>query len=389
MRQAVGVAWYQLRVTFARRWTSYLAVVILIALTGGLAMASVAGARRTQSSYPTFLKSTNPSNLSLTTYDYEGNGPSGLGLERAIAALPDVAHVRSLVSVVAVPLSATGTPRFSTLAQVDLGGSLDGLFSAQDRPVASQGRLSDPRRLDQIVVTASAERILGVRVGESIDLGFYKSSTTNSSTPTRLFVQRVTVSGVAVINSQVLQDDIDRNYGFAFITPALLRKALRLDPASLRPVYYAIQLRRHHPGIGAVEQQLIRVVPHGYVYQFHVDADTINTVELALKPESVALGAFGAIAALVCLLLAVQALSRQLRRRSQERTLMRSLGASPAATLADALVPAGGSILVGTAFAVVVAVALSPLFPLGPVRPIYPGRGSPSTAPCSASAPRP
>ena len=315
MRPAVGVAWYQWRVTLARRAASYLAVVVLIALTGGLAMASVAGARRTQS-YPTFLASTSPSNLSLTTYDYSGNGVTGLGLERAIAALPDVARVRYVVAPPAVPLSASGAPRFATLSRVSLAASPDGLYYTQDRVVASRGHLADPRSLDQVVLTASAAQALGVRVGQSFDLAFYKASTTNSSSPTRLFVQRVTVTGIGVINSQVLLDDIDRNYGFAFITPALLRKDLRLDPGALRPVYYAVQLRRHHPSIAAVEQQLIHVVPHGFVYEFHVDADTLNTVELALKPESVALGAFGAIAALVCLLLAAQALSRQMRRRA-------------------------------------------------------------------------
>jgi hypothetical protein len=42
-----------------------LSVVVLVGLTGGIAMGSLAAARRTQSSYSTFLASTNPSDLGM------------------------------------------------------------------------------------------------------------------------------------------------------------------------------------------------------------------------------------------------------------------------------------------------------------------------------------
>jgi len=57
------VAWYRFRATFGRRWGGLLAIVLLVGLIGGLAMGAVAGARRTQSSFPAFLRSTNPSDL--------------------------------------------------------------------------------------------------------------------------------------------------------------------------------------------------------------------------------------------------------------------------------------------------------------------------------------
>jgi hypothetical protein len=58
MSQVLRVAWYRFRATFARRWGGYLSVVLLV---GGISMGSIAAGRRTQSSYPTFLASTNPS----------------------------------------------------------------------------------------------------------------------------------------------------------------------------------------------------------------------------------------------------------------------------------------------------------------------------------------
>jgi hypothetical protein len=62
------VAWYRFPATFGRRRNGYLAIVLLIGLTGGVAMGSVAAARRTQASFATFLASTNPSDLSLTVF---------------------------------------------------------------------------------------------------------------------------------------------------------------------------------------------------------------------------------------------------------------------------------------------------------------------------------
>src|ERR1019366_5952144 len=62
-RSALRVAWYRCRSTFHHRWTGYLSAVLLMGMLGGVALASMAGARRTESSFPQFLASTNPSDL--------------------------------------------------------------------------------------------------------------------------------------------------------------------------------------------------------------------------------------------------------------------------------------------------------------------------------------
>jgi hypothetical protein len=82
---------------------------------------------------------------------------------------------------------------------------------------------------------------------------------------------------------------------------------------------------------------------------------------------------FGAVAALAALLIALQAISRQLRDADGDLTVLRALGAGPTTIAADALMGILGALVIGSLLAVVVAVALSPLSPLGPVRPVYPG----------------
>jgi hypothetical protein len=177
------------------------------------------------------------------------------------------------------------------------------------------------------------------------------------------------------MNSEVIQDDVDRSYGFAFLTPAMTARAATIDADWKSPVYYAIQLRHGGRDLARVEAQLVRLIPSRFTHEFHDSSSVTATVELAVKPESVALGAFGLIAALVCLMLSVQALSRQLRQGNDERRILQSLGASQSDTFAESMVGVFGTLVVGVTLAVVVAVALSPLGPLGPIRPLYPDRG--------------
>ena len=88
--QGMRVASYRFTATFGRSWGGYLSIVLLIGLVGGLALASLAGARRTASSFGTYLASTNPSNMSLLI-----NAPNET---QAFSRLPDVSHVATYVA---------------------------------------------------------------------------------------------------------------------------------------------------------------------------------------------------------------------------------------------------------------------------------------------------
>jgi hypothetical protein len=277
-----------------------------------------------------------------------------------------------------VPLAANGAPRLSTLSNVFTSGSLDGMNMNQDRLAVVEGRLANPRRADDIVMTASAARILGVRVGQIVPLGFYSDAQTNSSdfgsprVVPRLKVKARLV-GLVVPNTQVVQDDIDRTYGAIFLDQALMQKLNHLEPGELVPALYGVQIDHAHATITQVERELIGVVPRGATYEFHVTSSVESQVELAIKPESVALGAFGTIAALVCLVLAAQAISRLLRRGEPDRRVLRALGARPAAAAFEGLFGVLVAVALGALLAFAVAALLSPFAPLGPVRPVFPG----------------
>ncbi len=379
MGQVLRIAWYRYRATFARQLSSYLTVVLLIGLIGGIGMAALAGARRTQSSYPQFLASTNPSDVTMFVYSGASQFPGKtFSLTKTISHLAGVERVVTALGPQMVPLAANGAPRLSTLSNVFTTGSLDGMMLTQDRLAVVEGRLANPRRADEIVMTASAARILGVRVGQMVPLGFYSDAQTNSpdfGSPRvvpRLKVKARLV-GLVVLNTQLVQDDIDRTYGTVFLDQALMQKLNHLEPGELVPALYGVQIDHAHATITQVERELIGVVPRGAAYEFHVTSSVDSQVELAIKPESVALGAFGAIAALVCLVLAAQAISRLLRRGEEDRRVLRALGASPAAAAFEGLLGVLVAVALGALLAFAVAALLSPFAPLGPVRPVYPG----------------
>src|SRR5271167_3361059 len=121
-RTFMAVAWYRFRATFARRWGGYLAIVLLVGLVGGLAMGAIAGARRTQSSYPTFLASTNPSDMNAAVFSsHGGNAPN---LATKLAHLAGVKRVRVVLAPTLVPLAKNGAPELGVIADLEPGGSL-------------------------------------------------------------------------------------------------------------------------------------------------------------------------------------------------------------------------------------------------------------------------
>ena len=377
----LSVAWYRFRATFHRHWPGLLAIVLLLGLVGGLAMASIAGARRTQSSYSTFLASTNPSDLTVSAGSPNSSASSGSReLTTKIAHLAGVKRVRDLVAPTVIPLGPNGAPRVQLADVLQVYGSLDGELFKQDRMTTVQGRKANPNQADEIVMTASAAQILGVHVGQLVPLGFYTNAQTELpgfGTPgvdPSLRVQAKLV-GIVVLNNQVVQDDVDRAYGFVVLTPALIREVAAISSVAATPVLYGLQLDHGGRDVSAVEQAFIRALPANSAYEIHVTSRVVAQVDLAIKPESVALGVFGAIAALVALVLGVQGISRQLRLDDDDRRILRALGATQLASAGDGLIGVFGAVLLGSLLAAVVAVGLSPLAPLGPVRPVYPNPG--------------
>jgi hypothetical protein len=355
-----------------------LSLVLLIGLVGGLSMGALAAARRTESSFPTFLASTNPSNLSLGTalwnpalgYTTGYNAP----LVAAIARLPHVRRAESYAAIYSEPIGANGQPTAAAeKANFDVNGSVDGLYFNQDRVTVVKGRMADPKRANEIMMTVGAADSLDLHVGQTVTWGTYANSQFESANAPPALHERLTLVGTVVLNNAVVQDETDANGPTTVIfTPALTR---RLDNCCANYTFTYLQLDQGSRDVPAVEAELERVIPSKLPHDFDDTSIDVTKAQNAIKPEAIALGVFGLIAALAAILIAGQVIGRQFGFWAQEERTLRALGADPLMTAGDGLLGIMGAVVVGAVLAVAVAVALSPLAPLGPVRPYYPDPG--------------
>jgi putative ABC transport system permease protein len=370
----LAVCWYRFRVTLRRRVAGYLGLVVLIALLGGVALGSLAAARRTQSSFPAFLAGTNPSDLFVN--DFSATNTPSIDFAAALARLPHVEHVASWGLPNVLRLGPDGKP-FGPNPDLTTSGvftvvSTDGLYRAQDRATLSSGRWADPSRSDEAVMSAPAARVLGVPVGGTLRLGFYTDAASNrpnyeTDPGPAVFEANIKVVGIVTFNREVVQDDIDQFPTYVLLSPRLAPR-LKQCCGEGNGVMVGLQLDHGSRSVPAVESEIGHALPQARITA--LTSSELAKAERAIEPASIALAVFGLIAALATLLVAGQVIGRQLRSRAAERAVLRGFGASPSATVLDPLVGITAAIVAGACAAALVAALASPLAPIGVVRSV-------------------
>jgi FtsX-like permease family len=373
-------AWYRLTVTLRRRWAGYLGLVLIIGLTGGVALGAAAAARRTESSFPVFLASTNPSDL---TVQYQASPSAGLPpFARVVEGLPLVRHAESAIEPVADVLGPGGAPLPASIAAsltVASVASVDGLYFDQDRVGVLAGRMANPASRYEVMMNARAASLLGLRVGELVPIGFYTDAQAGSPGYGTARVRPVVriearITGLVEFNDELVQDDTDRPQGDLVFTPALTKTLLAAGTSS-GISWYGLKLDGGTGSVPAVEREADARLGAGGAAWFRVASADEAQVQSSIEPDWIALAAFAVIALAVTLLVGAQAIARQVRTGDADRMVLRALGAGPAMVAADSLLGLLGAVTAGALLAVAVAVAFSPVAPIGPVRPVYPAPG--------------
>jgi hypothetical protein len=388
------LAWFRFGRTLRQRLGDYVTVLLLIGVVGGLGMGAVAGARRTQAAFPVFLRASHASDLQIQFFRLGSAQPGSTfsgppisanlyspALTRDLGHLPNVSRVAVLTNMFISPVGAHGVPRLPEPLQtneISEVGSVNGQFFTQDKVIADQGRLPDPSRLDEVAVTSRAATLLHWHLGQSIPMdafSFEQVATSGNGPPKSPPVLRFTakIVGIVALNDAVVNDAVDQYPTYLIFTPALTERMIALKGAGFS--IYTLRLKHGSRDVGAVERELINALPPGSFYTFHVTSVVEGEAQRAIKPESIALGVFGAICFVAALLLAGQAVSRTLRRNAQDLYVLRALGASLAMTTVDALIGIFGAILAGAILAGTLCVGLSPIAPVGAVRQIDPAPG--------------
>ena len=256
-------------------------------------------------------------------------------------------------------------------------GSLGAEYFTQDKLAVTQGRMANPRKADEFVMTAAAEKLTGWHVGQAVPMYFYSianASENDFGTAKVKPAVRVTehLVGTVVLSSQVVLDEVDRYPTLAIFTPALTDP---LVAATGDYMDYNLKLDHGAQSVSVVEREIINALPKGTTYNFHVTSSVTQQVNRSIEPEAIALAVFGLIAALATLVIAGGLLARTLSSEADDFAALRALGANRQTVVAAALLGAMGAVIAGSVLALIVGVILSPIGPIGPVRAVYPNGG--------------
>jgi putative ABC transport system permease protein len=360
-------------------WRQALALALVGGLLGAVALGAVAGARRTATAYNRYLVSVNASDVFVNV---PGTLP-GMAATRPvtlISSLPGVISHATYIGLNGLPV-VHGTVDDSFLTN-SVNGSLDGEYFSQDRATVLAGRLPPQGSTSTVVLTPAIAKLFGTGVGGTVSY-LFRPLDAQGQPAGKPFTRSYRVAAIAEV-PPALVDESDQAEG-SILPPGATRQLL--------PEYFyawiGLRLARGTAGIGELQGQLSALAAglqrqEQQAMHRNVSAPTFsinrsdvirNQVQQAIRPETVALSVFGAIAALAMLVLVAQGLAQMVGRSAPDIAVLRALGATRGQAALAAALPGVIPVLGGAALAVAGAVAISPLAPVGPVRRFDPDRG--------------
>jgi hypothetical protein len=371
--ESVGIAWYAWRASWRRSWRASLAIAVIGGLLGAVALAALAGARRTDSAYGRYLASINASTVMVDV-----PGPL-LPAIRHIEQLPGASSTAAWLGLNATPI-IDGKPDPSFLTDA-VAGSLDGEYFRQDKVTVLAGRLPPAGATGEVVLTPGLAHDFGVGVGGRVTWQFqrdiFKNGLPANQRPVNAGRQSFVVAAIAAA-PPALADEFDQTET-ALLPPAATARYLNGEFAF---GWIAMRLSDGTAGIPALQRELASYATelskqYDYPVGFLIRRMDVvqQAAQQAIQPEAFALAALGCLAVAAMLVLVGQGLAQLLRGSAADSRVMRGLGMSRGEA---ALGVAGSGVLAviaAVAISVAGAVAASPLAPVGEVRAYDPVRG--------------
>jgi hypothetical protein len=343
-----------------------LGMVLLIGLVSGVVLVAAAGARRTSTAYPRFLSRSHAADLLVSPTQ------SGFrGYFRAVAGLPQVAAADT-VAFLQMSLPGPGASPYSGLVAEASRSGGEGV--AINRVKVLAGRIFDPANPHAVMISPALADRAHLRPGGTLHLIGYPQQNGNADIgdAVRLAFR---VSAIVVTDDEIVPATHELAEPRVLLSPAFssTRLAQSFNPAGgasyvvLKPGAAAATFTSQAVAL-AVRYQV------GAVQVVHL-ATEYAAAQRAIQPEAVALAIFAAMAGLITLAVVGQLLNRQLILDSVEFPILRALGMTrPRLTVLSlarvALVTVAGGVV-----AVAVAVAASPLMPIGAARFAEPSPG--------------
>ena len=353
MRAVIHLAGHEL----GARWRSWAVLVLLVAFAGGAVLTAVAGALRTDSAYPRFLKASKASDVLVAP-----NGSGLGGYMSAVARLPDV---RGVAPVAGLDLTVLGHGSVVARAS-NIMAPVDGRFGhLVEVPKLLAGRLPAAGRAGEIAIDQRAAAMMDLQVGSVLTMRAVPEGQPPSASAAGQRLLRERVTGIVVTRGSVFPVNEQDKNPTIMASPALFR---RLGARYLGYSGAYVQLR---PGaspeaFGHRAQSLTREFPAtgGHVFVADERAQAAS-VEQAIRPAAIALALFALVLAITALLIVGQVATRLLATDSLNTPALAALGMTRGQLMAVGLSKVAVAGAAGAMMAAGVAVAASPLMPIG------------------------
>jgi hypothetical protein len=369
--RAVAAILSRVRAELRRRWRATVLLAVLVGLAGGVVLAAVAGARRTDSAMDRFLAYSRPLNVSLEA--------EGADL-RAVERLPQVADTEVGGYVLLVPGTASGNPDPWSFGAINSWVSLRGrLGVTSSRHLLVAGRLPDPNQPLEVAVDETLAARRRVRPGGTLRMWAYAPEQLEQvglggkvlapEGPALDF----TVAGVIRQPLDVSPERVDQEVVYLgsqdlYLTPAFW--STYRGKVAIPGVGAEFRLHRGQRDFEAF-RAAVRRLPGGgeAVVTMGADAEwAAARAEAAIHVQAVALLMFAVLMAVGGLLVVGQAIARQVQIEAAEHPTLVALGMTRLQLIAVAVVRATLVGVGGAVLAVALAVLVSPLAPIGLAR---------------------
>ena len=340
---------YWSRTRLRTTWGSSLALVLLIGVAGGTVLALAAGGLRTDSAYPRF--SAQYRGADATMYQYS-NGPDMVAALAKVVRLPQVAAYGRIQGYDEENGTTVGAP---------LGPGFEHTVGI---PRLLSGRL--PTAPNEVALDWTVADHLHKRVGDNYRATLLSNENGRSVTcPLR-------VVGIAANTLNFPPYSTDGASGALLVTSSFITA----HEGELGPPSIGIEVRLRG-GEAAVPTFTRAVVAQFRDAPMIVQGSALQTaaIESAIHPAAIALWLLGGSLALVAMFVLFQLLGRLSAAEEDPYATALALGATRRQVAGVEIARTGAIGLTAAGLAVVTAVALSPIFPLGTARVAEPDPG--------------
>jgi hypothetical protein len=361
-------------------WRFVVGVSVLLGVVGGMSLLAATGARRTASAFERLEVATRAGEVLVNPNDEELRQALPPEQLARIDGVSELAEAEGMLVVIdgrvvdAAVLTSTSSSWFRDI----------------DVPVVREGRLPDQSRPDELFANPEGARVAGLEVGEQVDMVVISpdeltddllrgdDSQENIARLARTGAVGEPMSATLVGIGETTSDVVPG----AALDIVYLTRAFREQHPDVLPIFggTVVRLREGSAGVADFTDAVRALASENSssdvaIIDFQtLDADR-QTVHRAVTPQVLVLVLFTVALAIAAALATAQALGRRVGLQRDSDAVLASLGMTAGERRSIDWMRLGLVSTVGVVLAVAVAVASSPLMPLGLARQVEPAPG--------------